>query len=106
VTEPGGEIGAVRQLPGVAPELVEALARALADVDARCAAFAGRLEAAAVHEHAFGKLIDAAKVCDAYHERLPKALENLAEAAAVAREFLAEFAEPAAAVPPQREPQE
>jgi hypothetical protein len=91
VTEPGGQIGAVRRLPGVAPELVEALVRSLADIDARCAALAERLETGAVHEHAFGKLVDAAKVRDAYHDRLPKARENLAEAATVAREFLAEF---------------
>jgi hypothetical protein len=103
VTEPDGENGAVRQLPGVAPERVRALVDALAEVERRCAAVAASLEAATVHEHAFGKLIDAGKVRDAYHDRLPKAKENLAEAGAVAREFLAEFAGPAAAVPPPRE---
>lgn len=91
-------------MPGVAPDRVRALADALAEVDRRCAAFAARLEGASVPEHAFGKLIDAGKVRDAYHDRLPKARENLAEAGAVAREFLAEFTEPGdAAVPAQRE---
>lgn len=102
MTEPDGENGAVRQLPGVAPERVRALVGALAEVERRCAALAASLEAATVHEHAFGKLIDAGKVRDAYHDRLPKAKENLAEAGAVAREFLVEFA-PGAAVPPPRE---
>ena len=85
---------------------MRALAAALAEIERLCAAFAGRLDAGSVHEHAFGKLIDAAKVREAYHERLPKAKENLAEAAAVAHEFLAEFREPSAAVPAPREPQE
>jgi hypothetical protein len=102
VTKPDGENGAVRRLPGVAPERVRALVEALAEVERRCGVFAASLEAATVHEHAFGKLIDAAKVRDAYHDRLPKAKENLAEAGAVAREFLAEFGEPAAVVPQAR----
>jgi hypothetical protein len=85
---------------------VRALVDALAEVESRCGAFAGRLEAATVPEHAFGKLIDAGKVRDAYHDRLPKARENLGEAGAVAREFLAEFVEPDAAVPPPREARE
>ncbi len=107
MTEPGGQNRNVRVLPGVAPELVRALADALAGVERGCAAVAERLEAAPVHEHAFGKLVDAAKVRDAYHDRLPKAKENLAEAGAVAREFLVEFEEPAGAgVPPQREGRE
>lgn len=101
MTEPDGENGAVRRLPGVAPERVSALVDALTEVERRCAAVAASLEAATVHEHAFGKLIDAAKVRDAYHDRLPKAKQNLAEAGAVAREFLAEFVEPAVVPPPR-----
>jgi len=106
VTKPDGENGAVRRLPGVAPERVRALVDALAEVERRCGALASSLEGAMVHEHAFGKLIDAGKVRDAYHDRLPKAKENLAEAGAVAREFLAEFAEPATTVPQPREARE
>ena len=107
MTEPGGEIKGVRTLPGVAPDLVRALVDALAEVERGCTAVAERIGTATVHEHAFGKLIDAAKVRDAYHDRLPKAQENLAEAGAVAGEFLAEFVEPSAGpapvVPAQRE---
>ena len=84
----------------MAPELVRALVDALASMEAGFAQFAARLEAGSVHEHAFGKLIDASKVREAYHERLPATQANLAEAAEVAREFLAEFtAAPAAAGP-------
>jgi len=116
VTETGGEVGLVRDLPGVPPGPVRALVEALASLDEGFARFAGRLEAGAVHEHAFGRLIDAAKVRDAYHDRLPKTKINLAEASGVARSFLAEFTAPAAtpvptsasapAVPPPREHRE
>jgi hypothetical protein len=110
VTETGGEVGLVRDLPGVAPELVRALVESLTAMEAGFADFAAALEAGSVHEHAFGKLIDAAKVRDAYHERLPATRVNLAEAGEVARDLRAEFAAPATAaagesvpVPPQRE---
>ncbi len=43
-----------------------------------------------MHEHAFGKLIDAAKVRDAYHDRLPATQVNLTEAREVAESFVAE----------------
>lgn len=89
----------------MAPELVRALVGALTAVEAGFAEFAAALEAGSVHEHAFGKLIDAAKVRDAYHERLPATRVNLAEAGEVARDLLAEFAAPAP-VPPQREARE
>jgi hypothetical protein len=94
VTETGGEVGVVRVLPGVPPVLVRTLVDGLVALDAGFAAFAARLEAGTVHEHAFGKLIDAAKVRDAYHDRLPATRVNLTEAAAVARSFIAEFAAP------------
>jgi hypothetical protein len=102
VTETGGEVGLVRDLPGVAPERVRALVAALGALEGGFAEFAGQLEAGAVHEHAFGKLIDAAKVRDAYHDRLPATKVNLAEAGEVARSFLAEFA--ASATVPTSEP--
>lgn len=91
---------------------MHALVEAMTAMEAGFAEFAQALEAGSVHEHAFGKLIDAAKVRDAYHERLPKTRENLAEAAEVARELLAEFAAPAsqaadtAPVPAPREARE
>lgn len=110
VTETGGEAGLVRDLPGVDPAAVRALVDALASMEAGFAQFAQRLEAGSVHEHAFGKLIDATKVRDAYHERLPKTRVNLTEAGEVALQLRAEFAMPdeqaAVAVPAQREAQE
>ena len=75
---------------------MHALVDALESMEAGFARFALQLEAATVHEHAFGKLIDAAKVRDAYHDRLPATRVNLAEAAEVAREFVTEFAPPPA----------
>jgi hypothetical protein len=95
VTESGGDVGLVRALPGVAPELVRGLVEALGAVRSSCTRFEGLLAAGAVHEHAFGKLIDAAKVCDAYHDRLPATGRNLSEAREVAEAFLAEFSAPA-----------
>ena len=88
----------------MAPELVRALVEAFDALTEKCADLSGQLEAGAVHEHAFGKLIDATKVCDAYHDRLPATKANLAEAREVAASFLAEFAPPP--VPGQREPQD
>jgi hypothetical protein len=90
----------------VAPELVRALVEAFDALTEKCTDLSGQLEAGAVHEHAFGKLIDATKVCDAYHDRLPATKANLAEAREVAAAFLAEFVAPPVPVPAQREPQE
>jgi hypothetical protein len=103
VTEKGGEDGLVRDLPGVDGALVSALVEALGALEAGFAEFAGHLEAGGVHEHAFGKLIDAAKVRDAYHDRLPATKLNLSDAGEVARTFLNEFAAP---IPPQGDPGE
>ena len=79
---------------------LRALLDALGGLQAGFAEFSAKLEAGAVHEHAFGKLIDAAKVREAYHDRLPATKLNLSEAGDVARDFLREFAAP---VPQQRE---
>jgi hypothetical protein len=76
----------------VPAELVRALVEALDALGAGCAGFSAGLTAGTVHEHAFGKRIDATKVCDAYHDRLPATQANLAEAREVAESFLAEFA--------------
>ena len=70
---------------------MRALVDALDALGTGCTEFAKELEAGTVHEHAFGKLIDAAKVRDAYHDRLPATTGNLAEAREVAESFLAEF---------------
>jgi hypothetical protein len=77
----------------VAPELVRALVEALGAVGASSTEFSTALDAGTVHEHAFGKLVDAAAVRDAYHDRLPATKVNLAEAREVAESFTAEFSE-------------
>jgi hypothetical protein len=71
---------------------VRALVESLDALVAGCADFSAKLTAGSVHEHAFGKLIDAAKVCDAYHDRLPATQGNLTEAREVAEAFVVEFA--------------
>jgi hypothetical protein len=91
MVESGGDVRIVRVLPGVESGLVEALVDALDAVRAACVTFGEQLDGAGVHEHAFGKLIDAAKVRDAYHERLPATRVNLTEAREVAESFAAEF---------------
>ena len=101
MTEPGGQNGTLRVLPGVEPALLAALVEALGGIDRACGGFAEQLEHGGVHEHAFGKLVDAAKVRDAYHDRLPKTKENMEEARGVARDFLGEFV--VSGVPQQRE---
>ena len=70
---------------------MRALVESLDALVSGCADFSAKLAAGSVHEHAFGKLIDAAKVCDAYHDRLPATRGNLAEAREVAESFIAEF---------------
>jgi hypothetical protein len=99
VTESGGDVGLVRDLPGVRPELVRGLVEALGAMRSSCLDFADRLGAGTVHEHAFGKLIDASKVCDAYHDRLPATQTNLSEAREVAESFITEFSAPSLPAP-------
>jgi hypothetical protein len=83
---------AARALAGVESSAVAEFLSALRSASERLGGIAGQLEAARVHDEAFGKLIDAAKVRDAYHERLPATDHNLAEARDVIEHFLAEFA--------------
>ena len=103
MTDTGGDEGLVRDLPGVEAPLVRALLDALGALEAGFSGFSERLGAGGVHEHAFGKLVDAAKVRDAYHDRLPATTLNLSEAGDVARSLIREFAAP---IPTQREPGE
>jgi hypothetical protein len=84
----------VRVLPGVAPESVAAFVAALAGAEDALAAITARLEAARVHDTAFGRLFDAVKVRDAYHDRLPATERNVAEARAVIGHLRAEFSAP------------
>ena len=81
----------IRTMSGVEPAAVIAFVEALTSASERLAGISGRLEAARVHDEAFGKLIDAAKVRDAYHKRLPATEHNLGEARAVIEHLLTEF---------------
>jgi hypothetical protein len=89
----------IRRLAGVEPAAVADFISALNSASQLLGGITGHLEAARVHDEAFGRLIDAAKIRDAYHQRLPATEHNLAEARAVIDHFLAEFA----AVPAPRQ---
>jgi hypothetical protein len=86
-----------RRLEGVPAQTVEAFVDALEAADAALRGITGHLEGARVHDLAFGRLIDADKVRDAYHDRLPATEVNLAEALAVLGQFSTELAPPEAA---------
>jgi hypothetical protein len=99
----------VRSLPGVSASLVEPFVAALAQAAECFEGLPAALETARVHDTAFGKLIDAEKVRDAYHQRLPATATNLAEARAVLEHLRAQFAAvepppPADSVPHSRRP--
>jgi hypothetical protein len=68
------------------------LARALEEAAQCFAALPGVLEAARVHDEAFGRLIDAQRVRDAYHDRLPATETNLAAAHDCAAHLLVRLA--------------
>lgn len=82
---------AARALAGVESSAVADFLTALRSASERLGGITQHLEAARVHDEAFGKLIDAEKVRDAYHERLPATEHNLAEARDLIEHFLAEF---------------
>jgi hypothetical protein len=83
---------AYRPLPGVDPAAVSAFVAALDAARKTLLEVPTRLEAARVHDDAFGKLIDAHKVRDAYHERLPATERNIEEACEVIDHLTGEFA--------------
>jgi len=93
------EGSACRLLPGVDPAAVSAFVAALDAARKTLLEVPARLEAARVHDDAFGKLIDAHKVRDAYHERLPATQRNIEEACEVIDHLAGEFA----AVPAPRD---
>jgi hypothetical protein len=97
----GGKPDVVRSVPGVPASLVESFVGALTRAAQCFGTLPGTLESVRVHDEAFGKLIDADKVRDAYHDRLPVTAENLTEAGSVASHLLAQFtaAEAAAELP-------
>jgi len=81
----------LRALPGVEPAVVSAFVAALAAARGTLDAIPQRLEAARVHDEAFSKLIDAHKVRDAYHDRLPATEHNIDEACSILDHLTAEF---------------
>ena len=87
---------ACRPLPGVDPAAVSAFVAALDAARKTLLEVPARLEAARVHDDAFGKLIDAHKVRDAYHERLPATERNIGEACEIIDHLTGEFAAAAA----------
>ena len=89
--EGADESAALRTLPGVEPTAVSAFVAALAAARATLDTIPARLESARVHDEAFGKLIDAHKVRDAYHERLPATEHNIDEACSILDHLTAEF---------------
>ncbi|NUR30260.1 MAG: hypothetical protein HOV83_31150 [Catenulispora sp.] len=52
----------------------------------------GMLEAARVHDFAFGRLFEATEVRDAYHSRLPETEKDIGEACEVVDHFIAGLA--------------
>jgi hypothetical protein len=91
-TDAANQTAVIRALAGVDSAAVAAFIEALTSAYERLGGISAHLEAARVHDEAFGKLIDADKVRDAYHARLPATEHNIAEAQAVIDHFLAEFA--------------
>lgn len=79
------------EIEGVAQHLVPGFLAGLAQASETLGAIPARLEAGRVHDVAFGKLFDAAKVRDAYHQRLPATIENIAEARQLIDHFITEF---------------
>ena len=82
---------AVRALQHAEPTAVATFIEALTSASERLGGITAHLEAARVHDEAFGKLIDADKIREAYHARLPATEHNLAEARSVIDHFLAVF---------------
>lgn len=69
-------------------EFVKALLAAVVVLDR----IPGGLDAARVHEHAFGRLFEAHEVRDSYHQRLPETEKDLREAKDVIEHFVAGLA--------------
>lgn len=69
-------------------EPVDDFVAALRDADAAFASASALLDGATVHDDAFGRLFEAHSVRDAYHQRLPEAVRDLAAARAVVDHFI------------------
>lgn len=69
-------------------EAMDAFVAALRTAEASLREVPGRLEAARVHDFAFGKLFEATEVRDAYHNRLPETEKDIVEACEVIDHFV------------------
>ena len=69
-------------------EPVDDFVAALRDADAAFASASALVDGAAVHDGAFGRLFEAHAVRDAYHNRLPETVRDLAAARAVIDHFI------------------
>jgi hypothetical protein len=81
----------VKAIAGIAVADVEGFVASLTQASVALGGIPARLEAARVHDVAFGKLVDAAKVRDAYHARLPATEQNIAEARELIAHMITQF---------------
>lgn len=81
----------VKAIAGVAVADVEGFVASLTQASVALGGIPARLEAARVHDVAFGKLVDANKVRDAYHARLPATEHNIAEARELIAHIISQF---------------
>ena len=81
----------VKAIAGVASADVEGFVASLTQASVALGGIPARLEAARVHDVAFGKLVDAAKVRDAYHSRLPATGQNITEARELIAHMITQF---------------
>jgi hypothetical protein len=72
----------------------EAFVAALRAARAALREVPGKLEAARVHDFAFGRLFEATEVRDAYHSRLPETENDIGEACEVIDHFIGGLAAP------------
>src|SRR5437660_747779 len=72
----------------VTADPMDAFVAALRVAEASLREVPGMLEAARVHDFAFGKMFEATEVRDAYHQRLPETGNDIAEACEVIDHFI------------------
>lgn len=77
----------------VSADPMDAFVAALRVAEASLREVPGMLEAARVHDFAFGKMFEATEVRDAYHQRLPETENDIAEACEVIDHFIGGLSE-------------
>ena len=90
----------------VTADPIETFVAALRAAQAALREVPGELEAARVHDFAFGKMFEATEVRDAYHKRLPETEKDIGEACEVIEHFVGGLSErhPIAANPAGPDP--